>query len=115
MKLVEGLSYRQWQQRNTSRFKLLAKDVQQEIRAKGYHNVGWKKVEKSWNLISQSKPVNLINYKIKSGDIDGAIDIVNIESEKAKKLTNKTLDNIQKTRQQLNKLVADNINNYSKV
>ncbi len=115
MKLVKGLSYRQWQKRNTSTFKALSKDVQKEIRTKGYYNVGWDKVKKSWKLISESQVINLIDYKLKSGDLDGAINIVNIESENVNKLANKTIDNIQQTRQQLDKLVANTINKYSKI
>ncbi len=115
MKLVKGLSYRQWQQRNTLAFKALSKDIQKEIRTKGYYNVGWEKVKKSWKLISQSKIINLVDYKLKYGDIDGAINLVKIESENAQKIANQTIDNIQNTRYELDKLVANTINKYSKV
>lgn len=115
MKLVKGLSYRQWQQRNTSSFKSLAKDVQKDVRGKGYYNVGWQKVQKSWKIISESKVINLIDYKLKSGDLDGAINIVDLESENANKLANKTIDNIRQTRHELDKMLANTINKYSKI
>ena len=115
MKLVEGLSYRQWQQRNTSAFKALSKDVQKELRGKGYYNVGWEKVKKSWKIISESKVINLIDYKLNRGDINEAINLVNIESENVNKLAHKTIDNIQDTRLQLDELLANTINKYSKI
>lgn len=115
MKLVEDLSYRQWQQRNTSSFKAQSKDIQKELRGRGYYNVGWKQVRKSWELISKSKVVNLIDYKLNKDDINGAINTVNLESENANKLANKTINNIQQTRQQLDELVANTINKYSKI
>ena len=114
MKLVKGLSYRQWQQRNTSYFKALAKDAQKEIRAKGYYNVGWEKVQKSWKIISESKVINLIDYKLKSDNLDGAINIVSMESENANKLANKAINDIQLARLQLNELVVNTIDKYSK-
>ncbi len=115
MKLVKGLSYRQWQQRNTSNFKALSKNVQKDIRGNGYYNVGWEKIKSSWRLISELKVINLIDYKLKSGDIDGAINIVDIESTNANKIANKTIDNIQQTRHQLDKSLVNTINKYSKI
>ena len=115
MKLVEGLSYRQWQQRNTSSFKALSKDIQKEIRGKGYYNVGWEKVKKSWKLISELKIVNLIDYKLRTVDINGAIDISLVESEKAQNLASQTINNIREKRQHLNQLVAGTLSKYSNV
>lgn len=115
MKLVNGLSYRQWQQRNTMAFKALSKDAQKDMRAKGYYNLGWERVKKSWVLLSESRVVSLTDYKLKKGDLEGAIELVDLESENANKLASRTLEGIKETRQKLNELVANALGKYSKV
>lgn len=115
MKLVKGLNYRQWQQRNTLAFKVLSKDSQKDIRARGYYNLGWERVKKSWELLSESKVISFIDHQLKKGDLEGVIDIVELESENANNLANNTIKSIQKTRQKLNELVTITTNKYSKV
>jgi hypothetical protein len=115
MKLVNDLTYRQWQQRNTLAFKVLSRDAQKHIRAKGYYNLGWDKVKKSWKLISESRVVSLIDYKLKKGDLEGAIEIVALESENANKLANRTVEHIQQARQKLDELVKSPLDKYSKI
>lgn len=115
MKLVNGLSYRQWQQRNTLAFKALSKDAQKKIRAKGYYNLGWERVKKSWRLLGESRLVSLTDYKLKKGDLEGAIALVEVESENADRLAGKTVENIQITRQKLDELVNSAVDKYSKV
>ena len=70
MKTVEGLNYRQWQKRNTERFKALPREQQQEARARGYRNIGWDKVREAWGILTE------LTYKVlslKQGDLEGAI------------------------------------------
>ncbi len=114
-KLVKGLNYRQWQQRNSSHFKSLSKEAQKELRKKGYRNVGWDKVRESWAILSESKLVYLVDHQLKSGDLAGAQNTVRIESANAKKQASKTLKNIQQTRNKLNDLMANAVNKYSRV
>ncbi|WP_036486741.1 hypothetical protein [Myxosarcina sp. GI1] len=115
MKLVNGLSYRQWQKRNTLAFKALSKETQKNLRAKGYYNFGWDRVKKSWTLLSEYKIVSLTDYKVKKGDLEGAIALVELESENANKLASKTVENIQQTRQKLDELLNSALDKYSKV
>lgn len=52
--VIDGLGYREWQRRNSDRFKQLSRDEQKQARTKGYRNVGWENVRKSWELIRPS-------------------------------------------------------------
>jgi hypothetical protein len=74
MNKVDGLTYRQWQARNTEFFKKLTPSQTKNIRAKGYKNVGWKNVQKSWEIINTvDNVVNLIDKRVEKGDVQGVI------------------------------------------
>ena len=114
MKIVENLNYRQWQKRNSSVFNQLTKPEQKEIRKKGYRNIGWNNVKKSWSVLKQFKPkiVSIFEHKLRSGDLVGAINIAIMDSNKTSDIAQETLENLKDNQQRLNKLAEDTLNKY---
>ncbi|MDV3002491.1 MAG: hypothetical protein N5P05_004146 (plasmid) [Chroococcopsis gigantea SAG 12.99] len=85
MKLIDGLSYRQWQSRNGEAFKSLTKAQQKESRQKGYNNVGWVNVKKSWDILNgfRNSVLSLFDHKLHKGDLVGAIDMAILDCDRA--------------------------------
>jgi len=67
----DNLNYRQAQKRNSEHFNNLQKSEQKIVREKGYRNVGWGNVIKSWELLQAAlvnKPVNFVNFAIQKAE-----------------------------------------------
>lgn len=87
MKIVEGLNYREWQKRNTKLFTQLTNKQQKELRSRGYKNVGWLNVQRSWGLLKKIDDIpKLFDKRLQSGDLVGAINHSILEAEQAQKL-----------------------------
>ncbi|NEO54468.1 MAG: hypothetical protein F6K54_16105 [Okeania sp. SIO3B5] len=100
MKIVQGLNYRQWQQRNTDKFKTLTVAQQKEARAQGFFNRGWDKVQTSWDIlmsfvnIANNNVVTMFDHKLNKGDLIGAIDRSLHETEHIEEVLNQQVDKI---------------------
>ncbi|MGB3510752.1 MAG: hypothetical protein WBA93_16265 [Microcoleaceae cyanobacterium] len=100
MKIVEGLNYRQWQQRNTDKFKTLTVAQQKEARTQGFFNRGWDRVQKSWDIllsfvnIVNNNVVTMFDHKLNKGDIIGAIDSSLHETEYVEEVLDQQIDKI---------------------
>jgi hypothetical protein len=114
MKLIEGRNYRQWQKRNKKYFNSLTKTQQQQARQQGYRNIGWERVQMSWQIISRftNNVASLFEHKISKGDLVGAINLSLIEAEQAKELAQEWLKNLEQNRQQLDKLAEETLAKY---
>lgn len=114
MKLIENLNYRQWQERNSSILNQLTKPEQKEIRKKGYHNIGWDKVQRSWLILKQLKPkvVSIFDYKLSKNNLIEAIDIAIIDTDNTHKIAKKAIENIKQNKARLNKLAEDVLSKY---
>jgi hypothetical protein len=114
MKLLEGMTYRQWQQRNTEVFNSLTKNKQKEARSQGYNNIGWNKVQKSWRIINRlaSDVISLFGHKLRKGDIIGAIELSILEADKAKHLAQKVIENLNENQQYFDKLADEALAKY---
>lgn len=111
------MNYRQWQERNTKRFKSLTKTQQKEARNLGYCNIGWDKVQASWQIIynftdETKNPTTLFEHKLRKGDIVGAIELSIFEAEQAKYLAQKGTATLEKTQKHLNKLADEVLAKY---
>jgi hypothetical protein len=74
MNKIDGLTYRQWQSRNSESLKELSPSQVKDVRAKGYRNIGWENVKKSWQIINRiDNVISLVDKKIERGDLDGVI------------------------------------------
>ena len=125
MKKVEGLNYRQWQKRNTNCFKSLSKSKQKEARKQGYHNVGWNKVQQSWQILVQltsssspslepnRKVFSLFEHQVNKEDLLGAINLSILEAEQAKKIAQQSLETLNKNEEKLEKLADKALEKYS--
>lgn len=115
MKLVEGMSYRQWQKRNTELFSSLTKEQQRIARQQGYCNVGWDKVQGSWRIISKltKKIVTLFEHKLGKGDVTGAIALLISEAQQVKQLAQQAISGFDKAQQSFDQLVERGLANYS--
>ena len=115
MKIVQGLNYRQWQHRNTDKFKKLTVSQQKEARIQGFFNRGWEQVQKSWDIlmsfvnIVNNNLVTMFEYKLNKGDLIGAInqsvhetehieEVVEQQFEKIDQLLQKAKDIFNKTK-----------------
>lgn len=115
MKIVQGLNYRQWQHRNTDKFKNLTVSQQKEARIQGFFNRGWEQVQKSWDIlmsfvnIVNNNLVTMFEYKLNKGDLIGAInqsvhetehieEVVEQQFEKIDQLLQKAKDIFNKTK-----------------
>ncbi|ERN42628.1 hypothetical protein KR51_00006550 [Rubidibacter lacunae KORDI 51-2] len=47
----DGLSYRDFQRRNSKAFKILSADRRKLVKSRGYRNLGWDSVIASWNIL----------------------------------------------------------------
>ncbi|NET91129.1 MAG: hypothetical protein F6K45_24070 [Kamptonema sp. SIO1D9] len=107
MKIIEGLNYREWQKRNTYSFDKLNPSQQKTVRAKGYRNVGWDNVQKSWKILTNScQKLSLFDHKLNQGDLLGAVNHSILEAEQAKVVANKSLSSLEKKYQKV-QLIAD--------
>lgn len=110
---IDGLSYHQWQKRNTDAFCLLSKEQRQTARTQGYYNVSWPKVQQSWSILQKlTQPKSLFEAKLKKGDLAGAIDQSIQEAEYAQKVAQKGKANLRQQRKQLLELVNSALNDY---
>lgn len=114
MNLINDLSYRQWQKRNSLYFNQLDKLTQQEIRKKGYCNRGWNQVQKSWAILQeyQGKIVTIFDHKLAKGDLKGAINLAIIDSQQTKNLARDAIASLEKNQQRLDKLAKKTLNKY---
>jgi len=102
MKIIQGLNYRQWQQRNTDKFKNLTVSQQKEARAKGFFNRGWEQVQKSWNIlisfvnIVNNNVVTIFEHKLNKGDLIGAINQSTYEAEQLENIVEQKVDKIDR-------------------
>ena len=109
MKLLDGMNYRQWQRRNTEKFKSLTKAKQKEARQKGYYNLGWDKVKKSWKILSSfNNVISLFEHQLQQGKIVDAIDTAILESENAKRIAQEGKTELTKIQKHLDQ-VADKV------
>jgi len=72
--LLEEMSYRQWQKRNSEVFHGLSLEQQRQARKKGYYNSGWGKVKSSWELLQDFKNntykvVSLFEHELNKGNL----------------------------------------------
>lgn len=117
MKLIDSMNYRQWQKRNTERFKSLSKNQQKEARNLGYCNIGWDKVQASWQIIYNlpdipKKIPSLFEHKLRKGDIIGAIELSMFEAGQAKHLAQKTTATLDETQKYFDKLADEALAKY---
>lgn len=113
MSLIDGMSYSQWQQRNTNYFNKLPKNKKLEARDQGYFNVGWEKVKKSWEVLIKIIEIPaLFDHKIKKGDISGAINLSILEAEQAQQVAKDEIKNLNLKRKELNKVSKNMLNKY---
>lgn len=105
MSTVDGMSYREWQKRNTDAFNKLTKLQQKKARKQGYYNTGWENVQKSWNVLEQSYSVTtLFDIRLKKGDLVGAIEYSMLEAELAKKTARSAVKSIDKRQSEIHAL-----------
>ncbi len=110
---VDGMSYRQWQKRNTDLFQKLPKDQQIIARKNGYHNVGWEKVQQSWKILQQiHQPQSLFDAKLKRGDLEGAINQSILEAEKAYEFANQGILELERKHRKIHKMAEKALNKY---
>jgi hypothetical protein len=110
---IDGLSYCQWQKRNTEAFCILSRDQRQAARTQGYHNVCWQKVQESWTILQKlTQPKSLFEAKLRKGDLAGAIDQSILEAEQAQKVAQKGKANLRHQREQIQELVESAFNEY---
>lgn len=112
MTQVDGLSYREWQQRNSQLFKALSKKEQQKARKAGYHNVGWLKVQKSWSVLQKLRTPSLFEVKLNKGDVAGAIDQAILGAEQAQDLARQAIDDLEASQQRSREEVAAALDRY---
>ena len=125
MRKVEGLNYHQWQKRNTNCFKSLPKLQQREARERGYHNVGWNKVQESWHILVEltlssspsleqdNKVLSLFEHKVNQEDLLGAINLSILEAEQAKKTAQQSLETLNKHQEKFEKLADKALEKYN--
>jgi hypothetical protein len=113
-KIIYGMSYLEWQERNTKYFDKLTKVQKKEARTQGYYNIGWHKVISSWNIITNfnNNIIMLFEYKLGKGDVIGAIDQSIAESNRASILAKQAIDSLDKTHNFLHKLAETTLIKY---
>jgi len=110
---VDGLSYRQWQKRNTDTFQQLTKAQKQAARQQGYRNMGWQQAQQAWKVLQQlAKPPSLFDAKLKKGDLAGAIDQSRLEAEQAQALAKQGVTNLKRQQKQIRELAEQTLNKY---
>jgi hypothetical protein len=102
MNISNELSYREWQSRNTCFFNSFGSAKKKEIRLKGYKNVGWQNVKKSWEILQNiSQVINLGDERLRRGDVNGYLNHSIIETQNAIKYAEDSIDYAKKSRQQI--------------
>lgn len=109
---VDGLSYRQWQKRNTDTFQQLAKAQKQTARQQGYSNVGWQNVQTSWKILQQLIPPSLFDAKLRKGDLSGAMDQSILEAEQAQAIAQQGIADLKRKRNEIQELAEQTLNKY---
>jgi GH24 family phage-related lysozyme (muramidase) len=113
---IKGMSYCQWQKRNSNTFNELPKQQQQEAREQGYYNVGWEKVQRSWQVLQelqrQTPARSLFAAKLSKGDVVGAMEQSILTAEKAQTLAKQTLKDLNRRRKGVKKLAETTLNKY---
>jgi len=109
---VDGMSYRQWQKRNTDTFQQLTKAHQQTARQQGYRNIGWQPIQQSWKVLQQLIPPTIFDAKLKRGDLAGAIDQSILEAEQAQEIAKQGISNLKRKRSQIQELAEKTLNKY---
>lgn len=110
---IDGLSYRQWQKRNTNIFQQLTKTQQQTARQQGYRNVGWQQIQQSWQLLRQfMEPTSLFDAKLKKGDLVGAIGQSILEAEQAQAIAQQGIADLKRKRNEIQELAEKTLNKY---
>lgn len=109
---VDGMSYRQWQKRNTDTFQQLTKIQQQAAREQGYRNVGWQQVQQSWSILQRLIPPNLFDARLKRGDLAGAIDQSILEAEQVQEIAKQSIFNLKRRRSQIQELAEQTLDKY---
>jgi hypothetical protein len=110
---VDGMSYRQWQKRNTDAFQQLTKAHQQAARQQGYRNVGWQQIQQSWKVLQQlMKPLSLFDAKLKKGDLSGAIGQSILEAEQAQEVAQQGISSLKRKHSQVQELAEKALNKY---
>ncbi|MGB3494299.1 MAG: hypothetical protein WBA57_16340 [Elainellaceae cyanobacterium] len=110
---VDGMSYRQWQKRNTEFFRQLTKAQQKTARQQGYYNISWEKVRKSWEILQQLASLpSLFNAKLKKDDLTGAIGQSILEAEQAQEMAKQSVANLKQKRKQIQELAKKTLNKY---
>lgn len=111
---IDGLSYRQWQRRNTEAFKQLSKEQQQTARDQGYYNVSWKRVQVSWQILQTlAAPVpTLFDAKLKKEDVVGAIDQSLLAADQAQTVAQTGQQKLKRQRQQIKEKAEAAIHKY---
>lgn len=107
------MSYRQWQKRNTDAFCKLSKNQQQAARQQGYFNIGWQKVQQSWSILQLiTEPPNLLNAKLKKGDLAGAVNQSILEAEQAQQIARQGISDLERSCKQVKRLAKTTLNEY---
>lgn len=114
--IIDGLSYRQWQKRNTEVFQNLSKGQQRTARDQGYYNVNWQRVQQSWYILqalnASSLVLNLFDAKLKKGDLAGAVDQFLLEAEQAQTVAQKSKNHLRRQHQKVKELAATALHEY---
>lgn len=110
---IDGMSYRQWQKRNTETFRQLTKAQQQLAREQGYRNVGWQYVQQSWMILQElTQPLSLFDAKLKKGDLSGAIHQSILVAEQAQETAQQSISKLKHKRKQIQDLTEKTLNKY---
>lgn len=118
MRPVEAMNYRQWQRRNTEHFNQLTKTQKKEARQQGYYNNGWKQVQTSWKILGKldclfdRNVTTLFEYKLRKGDIIGAIELSILEAEGTKQIARQALETLEKNQQYLDEVADKTLAKY---
>ncbi|EAZ88238.1 hypothetical protein [Crocosphaera chwakensis] len=111
MKTIDGMNYRNWQKRNSNRFFSFSKKEQKQLREKGYYNIGWVNVRKSWQLLNNNV-VSMFDIRLQKGDLTGAIDVSVLESQKVKTLACESINNLMVLKEDLDKKINQTLSKY---
>lgn len=97
------LSYKEWQSRNTKLFTSLSQQQRQELRERGYHNISWKKVKSSWELLQKSihTVTSIFDIHIQRGNITDAINISLLEVERFSKVAKASINELKQNSQKM--------------
>jgi hypothetical protein len=116
MKVTGGMNYREWQRRNKEHFSWLTKVQQKQARHQGYCNLGWGRVQNSWQILCQltdtDKVTSLFEHKFSKGDLVGAIDLLLLEAEQAKGIARKAVSDLDANEKRLSKIADEALAKY---